>query len=502
MRSNNLLCVVFSLLFVCAPSYAVNTDKERLYFGSIKEGGTAGLTFMINNSSLKTLKVGIRPSCECISVDPATADIAPGASRQIKVSVDTKGYSGQFDKEIFIQTNDNKRPYFSVKISGNVTRNAALPEVRSREIEIGGASGQKAVKIIIFGSSGCGICKRIEFEIIPGYEKKLGIKADVEQLQLDNPVNYEKLMGIEKRLNKPLTRIPAMYAGGNIYGGKDEILSNIERVLKECGNEQGERPDTGSTVSSSPATAVSVAQKLKVIPIILAGLVDSINPCAFATIVFFLSYMSLVLKKTRSEVFFAGLIFIIGVFVTYFLIGVGIFKAVLGITSILKYSKILYLVIGIFLILLAARHFYESAVLKRTGSMDDDEVRLKLPDWIRKSIEKLITEFTGLRFILPFVFLLAVIITLLELVCTGQVYLPAIIYLTSLAKYRLQAYLYLVLYCFLFVVPLIVIFAMYYFGLTTLTLKRFFKDNIVGMKITMAVFFLTMAVFMIIEGLK
>jgi len=69
-------------------------------------------------------------------------------------------------------------------------------------------------------------------------------------------------------------------------------------------------------------------------------------------------------------------------------------------------------------------------------------------------------------------------------------------------EYRMTAYFYLTLYCFLFVVPLIVIFAMYYFGLTTLTLKRFFKGNIVAMKLVMAVFFLTMAIFMIFNGVK
>ena len=248
--------------------------------------------------------------------------------------------------------------------------------------------------------------------------------------------------------------------------------------------------------------AAEAASKLKGLPVILAGLVDSINPCAFATIVFFLSYMSLVLKKSRLEVFLAGVVFIIGVYVTYFFIGIGIFSAVLGLTDILKYSKILYLAIGIFVLYLAARHIYEAALLKKTGNMDDDEVKMKLPGWIRRSIEKLITRLTGLKFILPFVFLLAVIITLLELVCTGQVYLPAIIYLTSIPQYRMTAYIYLAFYCFLFVVPLIVIFGMYYFGMTTLALKRFFKDNIVAMKVTMGVFFITLAVFMIAQGVK
>jgi hypothetical protein len=212
--------------------------------------------------------------------------------------------------------------------------------------------------------------------------------------------------------------------------------------------------------------------------------------------------MSLVLKKTRLEIALAGVVFITGVFITYLLIGVGIFNAALSLAGILKYSKYLYRGIGVFLLFLAARHFYEAMVLRKAGTMDDKEVKLKLPEWIRKSIEKLITEFTGLRFILPFVFLLAVIITLLELVCTGQVYLPAIIYLTSFPEYRLTAYFYLALYCFLFVVPLILIFAMYYLGLTTLTLKRFFSRNIVSMKLIMSVFFLTMSLFMLFYDVK
>jgi cytochrome c biogenesis protein CcdA len=357
---------------------------------------------------------------------------------------------------------------------------------------------KKELTVYIFGSPGCLQCKRLEVEILPAYEKKYGVTVKVQLLTLDVPENYEKLVSLEKKLNKNLTKIPAMYAGGRLFGGNDEILGNIDAVFKD---HQAEEP-AAVDAPVVPGIKSIAAKRLQLLPILFAGVVDSINPCAFATIVFFLSYMSLVLKKSRSEVFFAGLVFIAAVFITYFFIGVGIFKAVLGLTGILKYSKFLYIIIGIFVLFLSGRHFYEAAVLKRTGKLDDEEVKMKLPHWIRTTIEKLITRFTAMKFILPFVFLLAVLITLFQLACTVQVYLPSIIYLTSIPEYRASAFLFLLLYCFLFVLPLILIFVMYYFGLTTLALKRFFKDKIVTMKLAMATFFLIMAVFMILEGIR
>ena len=56
-----------------------------------------------------------------------------------------------------------------------------------------------------------------------------------------------------------------------------------------------------------------------------AGLLDGINPCAFATIVFFISYMSLVGRK-RKEMLIAGGAFAAAVFVTYLLMGMGALK--------------------------------------------------------------------------------------------------------------------------------------------------------------------------------
>lgn len=498
------MCAAITLFLFCATSYGIEISKDKLSIGKIREGEVPEVTCKISNTSSKPVEVGIRPSCDCITAYPQKLKLAPGAQQEVRIKVNTKGYGGKFEKDIYIQSSDAKKPYVTAKITGLIVEGKGLKAPKA-DIPPGPGPGERSLKIYIFGSPGCGECKRLESEILPAYEKKYGVKAQVKLLLLDDPKNFEKLVRIEKTIHKTVNNIPAIYAGGKLYGGISEILDNIDSVFKNVkvvNVAVAAEPVIPETPLPVKVVSDSAVKRLRLLPVLLAGAVDSINPCAFATIVFFLSYMSLVLKKTRFEVFLAGVVFITGVFSTYFLIGAGIFKAVLGIAGILKYSKILYLTIGVFVLFLSGRHFYEAAVLRKTGSMDDEAVKLKLPDWIRRSIEKLITAFTGLKYILPFVLLLSVIITLLELVCTGQVYLPTIIYLTSMPEYRVTAYLYLALYCFLFVVPLIVIFVLYYFGLTTLTLKRFFKDNIVAMKVTMAVFFLTMAVFMIAESVK
>lgn len=492
---------VLAVLFFFSTAYAIETSTGKLDFGPVNEGETVRTSFQITNNSLKPLDAGIRPSCDCISAQPSKIRLEPGQSRDVKVVVETQGYAGKFEKEVYVQSNDAVEPYIKLRIHGQIVGNAAKSGVDAEQPATSAASPtDKTVKIVIFSSPGCGVCKRIESKTIPEYERKSGIKADIRHLSLDDPKNYEMLLELEKRLKRPLNMLPIIYAGGAMYGGKKEILNNIDKIFALSDQDAGIPAVTVPTVVAVPV--VLAADKLKLLPILFAGLVDSINPCAFATIVFFLSYMSLVLKKSKLELVLAGTAFIVGVFITYLGVGIGLFNAVLALTNILKYTKVLYTVIGVFLLVLAARHVYEAAVLKKSGNMDDAEVKLKLPGRIREKIEKLITSISGAKYLLPIVFITAVVITLLELVCTGQVYLPAIIYLTSVPEYRLTAYFYLILYCFLFVLPLIVIFAMYYFGLTTLALKRFFKDNIVVMKLTMAVFFITMAVFMFAEVVK
>ena len=59
--------------------------------------------------------------------------------------------------------------------------------------------------------------------------------------------------------------------------------------------------------------------------VLSAALIDGVNPCAFATIIFFLSYLHIA-RRSRREILQVGAAFIIGVFVTYFAMGAGLIQ--------------------------------------------------------------------------------------------------------------------------------------------------------------------------------
>src|SRR5207244_2221128 len=78
-----------------------------------------------------------------------------------------------------------------------------------------------------------------------------------------------------------------------------------------------ERPSRGSRPrEGGPAILTRRFQSLSAAPVVVAGLVDSINPCAVATLIFFLSYLTLGGRRPREMLWICGL-FTLGVFVTY-----------------------------------------------------------------------------------------------------------------------------------------------------------------------------------------
>ena len=76
--------------------------------------------------------------------------------------------------------------------------------------------------------------------------------------------------------------------------------------------------------------------------VVLAGLVDGLNPCAFATLIFFVSYLTLSGRKGR-EVIMVGAAFTIGVFLAYLIVGLGFYKVLdlLG-ESLNTIAKVVY----------------------------------------------------------------------------------------------------------------------------------------------------------------
>src|SRR3989338_1643356 len=73
---------------------------------------------------------------------------------------------------------------------------------------------------------------------------------------------------------------------------------------------------------------VEQAAQVSIELVIGAALADSINPCVFGVLIFLMAYMTRVFKN-KTRMLLAGLVYVAAVYITYFLIGLGIFSLAL-----------------------------------------------------------------------------------------------------------------------------------------------------------------------------
>ena len=212
-----------------------------------------------------------------------------------------------------------------------------------------------------------------------------------------------------------------------------------------------------------------------------AGLLDGINPCAFATIVFFISYMSLV-GRQRKEMLIAGGAFAAAVFATYLLMGMGALKFLSFLNEFSVVAKCVYLLAAIGTFTLAFLSLYD-AIKARQGKVK--EMSLQLPKSLKLRIHKVIREQTRASGVIIGALVIGFAISALELVCTGQVYLPTITFVMGVEGMRPNALSYLVLYNLMFVTPLLVVLGFVYWGTSSIQLGGVLQRHLMPVKVGM-----------------
>jgi cytochrome c biogenesis protein CcdA len=125
------------------------------------------------------------------------------------------------------------------------------------------------------------------------------------------------------------------------------------------------------------------------------------------------------------------------------------------------------------------------------GQLDD--MSLKLPDRMRGWIRRLIREGSRARNYVLASLILGFVVSIVELACTGQVYLPTIIFVLGLPDWRVKATLALLAYNIMFVVPLIVVFLLVYYGTTSQQLTDWMTRRAAAVKLGTALLFFLMA---------
>jgi hypothetical protein len=242
----------------------------------------------------------------------------------------------------------------------------------------------------------------------------------------------------------------------------------------------------------------SIIQRFKslgILTIVSAGLLDGINPCAFAALIVFISYLTFVGRK-RTEILYVGLGYSGAVFVTYLLIGFGILSFVQHLSFLPLFSRIVYILTIVFALVLGFLSLYDYIQLKRGFP---SEMKLQLPNFLKKRIHQTIREESkSTRYFLAAI-AAGFMVSLLEFTCTGQVYLPTILFVANVPSLRASAVSYLILYNVMFIVPLLIIFGVVYWGVTSEQLAFFLKKRASSIKLFTSLLFFALAGILILS---
>jgi cytochrome c biogenesis protein CcdA len=373
------------------------------------------------------------------------------------------------------------------ELLAEISSGRATPEAVATE------PGQHPIYLAYFEQAGCQECARTTYDlrVVQDRYPQLIVESfsmeDAENKALNEWLSEKHGVPEEKRLSTPM-----VFVGQDVLIGSEATLNNLLSVVGNHAATGAERTWDGFDPAQADQSLVDRFRSFGVLTVLGAGLIDGLNPCAFATLVFFISYLTFAGRRGR-DILFVGLSFALGVFLTYLLVGVGLLEAVQSLSFFTALGRWVYLLTALLCVVLAVftfRDFFKA----RQGQVS--EMTLKLPLRLRRQIHKVIREGAQVRAFVAMAFVTGFLVSLIELACTGQVYLPTIVYVLSRPELAAQAFFYLVLYCLMFILPLVVVFVLSYFGTTSEQLGRFVNRYTSTIKLVTALVFVGLALWM------
>ncbi len=175
--------------------------------------------------------------------------------------------------------------------------------------------------------------------------------------------------------------------------------------------------------------------------VLATGLLDGVNPCAFAVLLFFIAFL-FTIQKTRHSISWMGITYIAAIYLTYFLIGLGLLKA-----FTISSAPHLMARVGAFLVI------FLGAIHIKDYFFPNLPITVRVPKVGENAIVTWAYKAT-----FPATIVLGFLVGLCTFPCSGGIYVATIGLLQSQATFY-KGLGYLVLYNLMFVLPLVVMLA-------------------------------------------
>ncbi|MDP8214526.1 MAG: hypothetical protein RAO92_07390 [Candidatus Euphemobacter frigidus] len=354
--------------------------------------------------------------------------------------------------------------------------------------------GNDRLEVHFFGSRSCIECFEIKETLLKPLAKEYPDIISLHLHEIEDKESLRLMLKLEKQYQVEPPSPQELFLPGTYLAGADAIMESGEALIRKyLADPESWEPVPGDGADTGEDLLQSRFNEMTFVGIIFAGLVDGVNPCAIATMIFLLSFLALH-RRRRSQVIAIGLVFTGTVYLTYLLIGIGAFQVILmldvyrQVSLFIRWSAVgLAGAVG----LLCLR---DALLYKRSGKTGD--LLLQMPRPIKLHIHKLISGHLKGTHLVAGAIVSGFLVTLFEAVCTGQVYLPAIIAMTRTGGTRTTGWIYLIFYNFLFVLPLLIVLILINFGLTWHKLARTTQKNLAGLKVIMGLVLIALALYL------
>jgi len=452
-------------------------------------------TLILTSTSYANVKIfGSKDCVECTNIKKSLKD------NNIKYSfVDVEsdeGYETLLDLEkslkisssgdlpaVYTTGKSNKIFYFNPKnsiIDSVKTYNIqGIKNKIADTIKYGNNLDTKKINIVFFEKDGCSACSRVDRHL--KYLIKKDRSINIMRYKISNKKNSElnKLLCDKYSVNEQLNMVtPAIFTDNGFIIGKKVNSINIDSLLAIPITKPSNFWKFSKNEYKRSSKEIEYKfSKMSIYVVIFAALLDSINPCAYATLIFLISYL-LAIKKDKKTILFSGIAFSLSVFITYTLVGFGLLQVATFMGGYYTARLILNSIIILALLYYGFLNLYDFIMIKRKKY---NKIKLSLSFDSSQKINKSIRSLSKSKFIIINSFLIGFVISFLELACTGQEYLPTIIYMKETVPQK--AIPYLLLYNVVFILPILFIFIMIFKGLTTSSLQKFILKHSASVKL-------------------
>ncbi len=345
----------------------------------------------------------------------------------------------------------------------------------------------------------CASCRRFALEVVEPLREYYGDAIRWRVANLLEPVEFARVRALRRAYGLAREANTYAFVGSHALAGEEIdaqlgplLLAELRTPTAPPARVELELAAAAEDDTGLPPWGWATAWAM-----FLLGLLDGLNPCAFATAVFLVALLTR-LGSDRATILAVGLAYAVAVYATYLLLGLGLLAALEPLSGRLVLANVLRWAVAGLALVAAAVQVADVLALRRGAPTR--ELHAQLPRGLKQRLHALLhallrPEAPRWAWVVG-ASAAGVGVTLIELVCTSQVYLPVLVALRQ-PELRARALPLLLTYNAGFIAPLLVVIVAAWRGMASGRAAAWARQHLGVAKLALAVLLVGLAVWLL-----